>query len=323
MSSVGLFELDEDTGELTARMPAGVTEPEPTLAPAATGAATTTTGQTDPTTAATDLTAAQKYELQNRSIDLQQQAIDIAKSQAQAAIQAGYMQAGLAATSSRYAEEEATRARERYAEYKDTYLPRERQFVRESFEGLRTEPEAASAGQAVIQSFDKGVQMARRDLARLGIDPSSPRYAGLLQNLTIARSAAEAGARNEARRDVRDINWARKQYAVGLGKGLPSEAASMTAAAGPLISGASSARSAGLGGTQMAAGGVSDALGGLASTYGNWYNAAQDFSRQAALNNQGYRQQYQLGERAGYWGERQVEAGRPSGGSFGPIVWNS
>ena len=78
--------------------------------------------------------------------------------------------------------------------------------------------DAAIMGQAnvdVMGAFDKSKGTMQRDLARMGVSPSSGRWGGLEQKWALARAAAEAGAKTRARRMVREEEWARK---LGLGE---------------------------------------------------------------------------------------------------------
>jgi len=202
------------------------------------------------------------------------------------------------------ARQQAEMGREIWNRYKTVYGPAEESLVREAMQGIPIQPTVDRAGQEVIQAFDKNVRMAQRDLARMGINPASPRFAALLGDFTTARAAAEAGARNEARNRAQAENWARRSYVVGLGKGLPSEAASMTASAGGGLQGA---------GTTIAQGlaGVGSAYGQLGGLYQSAMNnaaqrsaAAQDFTSQQAL----------LKQRYGY--ENWLQQNQPTQGGF-------
>jgi hypothetical protein len=142
-----------------------------------------------------------------------------------------------AAFQERIAGAQEDRANERWNLYKSLYLPVETAFVKEAAGGLIPQEEAERAAAAVRQSFSKDAEMYGRQLERLGVDPTSPRYVENLRSFDLARSAAEAAARNQARRSAVDTNFARKQVVVGLGKGIPSEAASIAASAGPFLTG--------------------------------------------------------------------------------------
>ena len=86
-------------------------------------------------------------------------------------------------------------------------------------------------------SFDEAHESMVRGLSRMGVDPGSPRFAGLAQKWGLARAAAEAGAKNRARRQGATENFNRMTTAAGLGLNLAGRATSA-------LSGAASASSA-------------------------------------------------------------------------------
>lgn len=66
-------------------------------------------------------------------------------------------------------------------------------------------------------SYNKAYDAARRNLTRMGINPNSGRFAGMEQNFALNRAAAEAGARNLARIQARNENFARAGSLAGIG----------------------------------------------------------------------------------------------------------
>jgi len=87
----------------------------------------------------------------------------------------------------------------------------------------------AILGQAnvdVMGSFDKSKGTMQRDLARMGVSPSSGRWGGLEQKWALARAAAEAGAKTRARRMIREEEWARKLGLANFGQNMAGQAAS-------------------------------------------------------------------------------------------------
>lgn len=241
-------------------------------------------------------------------MDGYQRSIAIQEAYMNEAIRGMRQQRGIAGQQMTIAGQEADRASTRWRQWQNQYWPKEKEFIAQAFQGISPQAEMDRAGQGVIQAFDKNIKMAQRDLTRIGIDPSSPKYAALLQDMTTARAAAEAGARNEARRNVRDINFARKQYVVGLGKGIPSEAASMASAASPFLSGASSSIGTGLQGVGNASAGLSGAVQGLANTQGDWLNARTNFLYQGALSGQDYNQRAALMQQGDIYAQNQIRA---------------
>ena len=117
-------------------------------------------------------------------------------------------------------------SRDQWNRYKEIYEPLERQMVDEAQDYASPENYAKAAGEAsatVSQQFGK----ARDRLSReSGLDPSSAAYQSSLVGLDLAQAANDATQQNLARKNVTDTAYARKQSALGLGKGLDSTAAS-------------------------------------------------------------------------------------------------
>lgn len=117
-------------------------------------------------------------------------------------------------------------SRDQWNRYKEIYEPLERQMVDEAQYYASPENYAKAAGEAsatVSQQFSK----ARDRLTRTpGLDPSSGAYQSSLVGLDLAQAANDATQQNLARKNVTDTAYARKQSALGLGKGLDSTAAS-------------------------------------------------------------------------------------------------
>lgn len=117
-------------------------------------------------------------------------------------------------------------SRDQWNRYKEIYEPLERQMVDEAQDYASPENYAKAAGEAsatVSQQFSK----ARDRLTRTpGLDPSSGAYQSSLVGLDLAQAANDAVAQNAARQGVTDTAYARKQAALGLGKGLDTTASS-------------------------------------------------------------------------------------------------
>jgi hypothetical protein len=125
------------------------------------------------------------------------------------------------------AEEEMAKSRELWSMWKTTYQPGETAWAKQTFAGIPADQEVAWATQGVNAAYDRNQAIAMRELQRLGINPASPAYASLTRNYAQARAAAEAGARNTARREVRDTNWQRRKEAVQIGSRLPGESSTI------------------------------------------------------------------------------------------------
>lgn len=152
------------------------------------------------------------------------------------------------------AQAEEERAAEQYQIYTDLYLPGEIDFVRSSFAGIPVEQELAWASSGVTESFDSALDVASRELQGYGVDPSSPKYAQMQSDYALAKAAADAGARNTARTNVRDTNYERERQAVMIGRGIPATASGISSDAAAAYQGASGALTAGFGALNDAAG---------------------------------------------------------------------
>lgn len=124
--------------------------------------------------------------------------------------------------------------------YQDVYQPREIAFVAAAFEPVDPSFAANQAGAAVTQAFGKELEIVQRELQRLGIDPSDPRYAATISQVGIAAAEAEAGARNLSREQSRQETFEKQAQVVSLGRGIPTQAASIAAPAVSALGGASS-----------------------------------------------------------------------------------
>lgn len=167
------------------------------------------------------------------------------------------------------AEQSGAFAATQFQRYLEQFVPLENELIAEVRQGIDPEAEAARSAAEVRSSFDKSRESINRQLGALGLDPSSPRFTGAIQQEALARAAAEAGAKTNARRKVSDINFARRQSLIGLGRGLPSEASNLAASAGALTSAAGQAGAQGSGAFANALGLASNqALGVAGSAFG-------------------------------------------------------
>lgn len=96
-------------------------------------------------------------------------------------------------------------------------------------------------GQAVTDNtiaYNKAWDAANRNLTRMGINPNSGRFAGMDQSYALARAAAEAGARNQARIQARNENFSRAGTLANLGKDYSSMGLNAANAAGNMLNAA-------------------------------------------------------------------------------------
>ena len=170
-------------------------------------------------------------------------------------------------------------SRDQWNRYKEIYEPLERQMVDEAQDYASPENYAKAAGEAsatVSQQFGK----ARDRLSReSGLDPSSAAYQSSLVGLDLAQAANDATQQNLARKNVTDTAYARKQSALGLGKGLDSTAASgMSNVASSNLSLANAMQRQS--NAEAQAGG--QLATGLVKTTSNWLNGTSTTSKPAA-----------------------------------------
>jgi hypothetical protein len=125
------------------------------------------------------------------------------------------------------AAQQAEIARDQWETYKSTYQPLEKELVADAQEFDSPERYREAAGQAAADVSSQ-FGLARERLTRQpGFDPSSAAAQSGMVGLDLAQAASGATSQNAARRNVRDMAWARKVDALGLGKGLPASASSM------------------------------------------------------------------------------------------------
>jgi hypothetical protein len=126
-------------------------------------------------------------------------------------------------------------AKDMWGQYKETYLPKEQQFATEAFNydtPEKRDQQAAFANADVSSSFANQRDQSARNLASMGVDPSSGAWANQDSKMRMAQAAAGAGAQNAARLNVENMGFARKQDAISIGKGMPGTASASAAQAG-------------------------------------------------------------------------------------------
>lgn len=161
-------------------------------------------------------------------------------------------------------------AKEMWGEYQGTYLPMERQFASEAFnydtDGQR-QKQAGLASADVTNAFAGQREQTGRQMASMGIDPSSSAWANQAGKLNLAEAASNAGAQNMARTNVDNMGYARKQDAIALGKGMPGTAASSMANSGAMYGNIANSN---LQAQQNQQAAIGNTVGGAAAAYGMW-----------------------------------------------------
>lgn len=142
----------------------------------------------------------------------------------------------------RLAETQSARADRMFDEYLTTYLPNEREFVRDAFTDEKS-PEAA-AGRATTDvrvASEGGRERSMREARALGIDPSSGAFQARESQRTLRDASTEVAARDRARTNAQDQNFQRQYTALSIGRGLPSTAGALTSSAQRGVAGLSDA----------------------------------------------------------------------------------
>lgn len=125
-------------------------------------------------------------------------------------------------------DEANTWAREDRTRTKQTFQPVEDAFIKtaQGYDSPEKQAEAAAAAKAdVLANAATQQQASQRQMASMGIDPTSGRFAGIDRANATNTALAAAGAQNNARQVVRDKGLALKADAINMGKGLASSTA--------------------------------------------------------------------------------------------------
>lgn len=171
-------------------------------------------------------------------------------------------------------------ARDFDARNKSVFQPLEDRIVSDALtfdEGARGQQLANEAGADVTQAFGSAQDQGRRSLTRMGINPASGAYQQAVVGQDANFALAKAGAMNRARTQARSEGTAKRMDAVGLGKGIVGNQATMQQIAQGGGNAAVGAGSAGVAVNQS---------GAPMMTQG-FNSAMQGFGTMANLNRQG------------------------------------
>ena len=188
--------------------------------------------------------------------------------------------------SSKQAKEWATADRDRY---ENTFRPMQDQFIDEANSWDSAERQSARAAEAkadVMNNSALARQASERNMASMGVDPTSGRYAGVARSGEMATGLAAAGAQNTSRNAVRKEGVAMRGEAINLGSGLginPATSLGLSSSTGSAAFGTTAGnngQAAGLGsimgqGYQGAMSGYGNQANILNQQYGNQLNAWQ------------------------------------------------
>ncbi len=169
------------------------------------------------------------------------------------------------------------------ARYKSVFQPLQDEFVAEAQKYGSEEYQDKAAAEAradVINAAASQSGQRQRQMASLGISPTSGRYSGIERASDIQVSLGAAGAENNARELVRNKGLALKSDAINLGNGLPSSAAGSLGlgvnAGSSAVGTAGAPISAYAGSVGMMQGGYSTAMAGYQGQAGTLNNLYQN-----------------------------------------------
>ena len=90
-------------------------------------------------------------------------------------------------------------------------------FYEEALKGVDVEERVAQARAGVMQDFTQGQEIMKRDLSRMGVDPSSGAGLNAFKDIGIQRATAIAGAGTQAKTEAERESFERKEKALGIG----------------------------------------------------------------------------------------------------------
>lgn len=125
-------------------------------------------------------------------------------------------------------ERQVALAEEQWDYYKTHFQPLEQGLIAEVKTAGSAEEQERAAGEAhadVMQAHDRGQGIFRRTAARYGIRPGDAGFTSALGSMELARARDDALAQNLARKGVRDLAFGKRIDVAGLGRNLPSQAA--------------------------------------------------------------------------------------------------
>lgn len=184
-------------------------------------------------------------------------------------------------------------------EYRDTYLPVERQSAKDAMEydsegNIQKRMGIASAN--VNQAFDTAGSRAVAEMAKYGIRPNPAAFAALQSRIATQRATADAGSRTGAAFDTIDRGIALRTGVVNSGRGAVNNAANVmaggTSAGGAAVGGGATAAGTGVQGLGAVGAGFNTSINGLTAG-GNLgladYNSRMQTERfNTDQRNQGY-----------------------------------
>lgn len=138
---------------------------------------------------------------------------------------------------------------------------------------------AGTARGDVEQAFAGARSGLRRDMGRMGLNPSDPKYFAMTRNLASDQALATANAMNKVREAAKQMGWAKRMDAAALGRNLPGFSGGSSQLALGWGGQGSDAAGAGLRGAVAGAGAGSQA----AATSGNIFQSTSQNLRANAI----------------------------------------
>jgi hypothetical protein len=181
------------------------------------------------------------------------------------------MYQAMAASQNQAAQETANQ----WQDYEQTYAPLEKEFVNQAENWASPSNTALVRGQAMSDVGEQGqaaLNSAAETLRGYGINPSSPRYAGLYLSESPLLGASEAAAGTTAAQNLKLQQLGLESGAINTGRGLVNATTALTTAGTQAGSGASQAAS---GAGQTAMSNVQGTTAGAGAT-SNLFNAGSN-----------------------------------------------
>ncbi len=172
-------------------------------------------------------------------------------------------------SASRQSRQWATEDRNRY---QSTFVPLQNEFIdmAKGWDSKQRQDKLASEAKAdVLNNAAQQRQSSQRQMAALGVNPTSGRFAGIERAGEMATSLAAAGAENTSRNQVRKEAVAMKADAINMGNGLsvnPATSLGLSSSTGAAAYGTTSANNGqAAANTNIVAGGYQTYMQGLNS----------------------------------------------------------
>lgn len=200
-----------------------------------------------------------------------------------------------------------------YADYeRNTFRPLERGIVADAAAFDTEAKRKELAGLAVSDvnaSFSNARGQQSRALQRMGINPNSGRFAAMNSQLTLGHAATQAGAMNKARTDAKNLAFARKMDAAGLGRNLATNAST---AYGVSLAANQQARTGAMAPAGIMGAGYSGAQQGYGSAAQSYGTAGNIYGTEFSAQMRGY--EAEQAANGAFWGGIGQLAGSAVGG---------